>query len=251
MKARFLAIACGALALTCGASAPATAQTTASRCADCHFAQNPKPAPEHLADWDRSPHRQSGVGCEKCHGGDATVFESTLAHRGVLPSADRKSPVYRANLPATCGSCHTGPYAAFQSSRHYELLKGDDRRGPTCSTCHTAVSGTLLSPSGLESRCASCHGPGEIVPRARRATNARTTYQTLSWVRGQFKDAESRIRKVDDPRRRAELESELEEARAALTRATEAGHKFVYDDLLTYAAVAQQRVEALVSRLRP
>jgi len=76
------------------------------------------------------------------------------------------------------------------------------------------------------------------------------TYQTLSWVRGQLTNAESLIRKVDDRRRRAELESELQEARAALTRAVEAGHRFVYDDLVQYAAAAQRRVEALNSRVK-
>jgi hypothetical protein len=34
-----------------------------------------------------------------------------------------------------------------------------------------------------------------------------------------------------------------------LTRAINAGHKFVYDDLENYVGVAQQRVEALMSRI--
>ena len=49
--------------------APASAQQ-ASRCADCHFAQNNAPAQDHLFDWDRSPHGRNRVGCDKCHGGN-------------------------------------------------------------------------------------------------------------------------------------------------------------------------------------
>src|SRR3970282_2548491 len=60
----------------------ASAQGT--RCADCHLA-NPD-APGHLYAWERSAHGQHNVGCEACHGGDATTFESFAAHRGILNS---------------------------------------------------------------------------------------------------------------------------------------------------------------------
>ena len=136
--------------------ATASAQQT-SRCADCHYAQNNAPAHDHLFDWDRSPHARNNVGCEKCHGGNASVFEASLAHRGVLNPADKKSPVHRTNLPATCGGCHVGPFVAFQESRHYELLKSGDDHGPTCSTCHDAVAGNLLSPKALEKQIGRAH----------------------------------------------------------------------------------------------
>jgi hypothetical protein len=229
--------------------APAAAAQQASHCADCHYAQNNAPAQDHLFDWDRSPHARNNVGCEKCHGGNANVFEASIAHRGILNSGNKKSPVNRANLPATCGGCHVGPFVAFQDSRHYQLLKSGDEHGPTCSTCHDAVAGQLLSPPALEKQCGHCHGPKEIAPRADRAKQARAMYETLSVVREQLKLAQAMIKRVDDPQRRADLMDQYEQATVPLTRAVNAGHKFVYDDLENYVGVAQQRVETLMSRI--
>ena len=96
---------------------PAASQQ--SRCADCHFSRPDAPAPDHLSDWDRSAHSSNNVGCEKCHGGDATTFEPFLAHRGILNSTNPASPVNRRNLSATCGTCHAGPFVAFQNSQHF------------------------------------------------------------------------------------------------------------------------------------
>ena len=236
-----------AIAVVLYVCTPASAQT--SHCADCHFAQASGTAPDHLFNWDRSPHGQNGVGCEKCHGGNASVFERSLAHRGVLTSRDRKSPVHAANLPATCGTCHAGPVAFFQRSRHYELLKSGRGHGPTCSTCHDAVSGQLLSPRALESRCSQCHGPNEVAPRADRARHARMMYESLNAVRKEFTLAGAIIRKIEDPQRKADLIEEYEQARIPLTRAIDAGHTFVYDDLERSLNLAQDGVERLMARV--
>jgi len=227
---------------------PASAQQ-ASRCADCHFAQSSAPSQDHLFDWDRSPHGRNRVGCEKCHGGNATLFEPTLAHRGILNAGNKKSPVHRANLPATCGGCHVGPFVAFQESRHFELLKRGDEHGPTCSTCHDEVAGQLLSPKALERQCSRCHGEKEIAPRAERARKARGMYEAMNVVREQLKLANAMIKRVNDEQHRADLMNEYEQAQVPLSRAISSGHKFVYAELEEYLNVAQQRVEKLMTRI--
>lgn len=228
---------------------PAVAHAQQSKCGDCHFAQNNPPNQDHLFDWDRSPHARANVGCEKCHGGNPNVFERGLAHRGVLSPANKKSPAYRANLPATCGACHVGPFVAFQDSRHYELLTTGDNRGPTCSTCHDPVAGNLLSAKALEKQCSQCHGEKEIAPRAERAKNARQKYEGLRAIREQLKLASSMIKRVEDGQRRADLLAEYEQAMVPVTRAINAGHKFVYTELDEYLTVAQGRVEKLMARI--
>ncbi len=242
-----LAVGCAFVALSL-IGPGATAQSN-SRCADCHFARPDAPAPDHLQAWDRSPHGRNMVGCQKCHGGDDTTVEPFVAHRGLLSPTNPKSPVHRGNLPATCGGCHVGPFVAFQDSRHYQLLRSGDRRGPTCSTCHGEVDGRLLSAKALESRCNDCHGTGEVAPRAERAREVRQLYESLKVVREQLKLAESFVKRVTDTKRRQDLESALEQARVPMTRAINAGHRFVYDDLTESLAQAQTRAEALLSRL--
>ena len=236
--------------LTFVTAVPAPAQIAPqSGCADCHYARPDSPRQDHLEAWDRSPHARNNIGCESCHGGNPRVFEALPAHVGILASGNAKSPVNRRNLPTTCGACHIGPFVAFQDSRHYELLQSGNNRGPTCSTCHGEVDGRVLSPKALASRCNECHGPGETAPRVERARQVREQYEGLVAVREQMKLAQSLIRRVDDQKRRATLTDALQQAQVPLTRAVNAGHRFVYDDLRENLATAQKRVEALLSTL--
>ena len=77
----------------------------------------------------------------------------------------------------------------------------------------------------------------------------RQLYDGLKVVREQVKLAESFIKRVSDKPRKAELMEELDQAKVPLTRAVNAGHKFVYDDLQASLATAQQRAEALLGKL--
>ena len=167
----------------------------------------------------------------------------------MLNSADEFSRVSRRNLPLTCGQCHVAPSVAFEASRHYELLRSGGNKGPTCSTCHGAVDGRVLSPRALASKCGECHGADEVAPRAGRVQAVRDQYEALTGVRAQLKQAESLIKRVADRKRKAELDAALDRAQAPLVRAVEAGHKFVYDDLKAQLAVAQQRADALLNTL--
>ena len=228
----------------------ALAQLNRSRCADCHFA-NPytEPAQNHLHEWSLSPHRRADVGCDRCHGGNADTFESWQAHQGVLGSFNPSSPVHRTQLPATCGSCHIGPYVNFQSSRHHELLTQGDRRVPTCSNCHGSVSGQLLSPEGLERQCAECHGPDGIVPRPGRAADARLLLEGIADVRESLDAARHLIDRVRDADRRSTLEGAYLQAEVPLIEARRAGHRFVFDQLEERLATARERMAALLSEL--
>lgn len=249
MRRALLAVIVSAASLLTARPAQGQGQTQQSRCADCHFANPDAPRADHLEDWDRSPHGHQNVGCEKCHGGDPREFEPLLAHRGIVGPGNPTSPVNRRNLPTTCGGCHVGPFVAFQDSQHYKLLESGSEKGPTCSTCHGEVDGRLLSPKALASQCNECHGPHEVAPRAERAQQAREQYESLAAVREEMKLAQSLIKRVSDKKRRAELTDQYDQAQVPLTRAINAGHQFVYDDLREYLGLAQKRAEALLAKL--
>lgn len=227
-----------------------TAQATAqSRCAECHFASLAAPAVDHLADWNLSAHQRANVGCEKCHGGDATTFEPLLAHRGILNSGNPASPVNRSNLPTTCGTCHAGPFVAFQKSQHFALLKKGDSRVPVCSLCHNAAGSWRPTGKALETACRQCHGTRGTAPRLERAEAARALYSELHESRDAMKSAGSLIRRVKDKARREQLESVHQQAEVPLGEAIRAGHQFVYDDMKERLATARQRLEALLEQL--
>jgi len=220
------------------------------RCADCHIA-NPQadPVPEHTYDWETSAHGRNLVGCEKCHDGDATTFESFLAHRGILTSRNPASPTHRTNLPQTCGKCHIGPFVEFQKSRHYQLLREDRGEGPTCSTCHGPVAARLLSPRSLEKRCDTCHGPDGVHPNSDFAPDGRILLQEVNAVRELLATAPRLIGRVKDPVRKKALEDAYEQAQVPLREAVHSAHAFVFEQMRERMKAAKERSEALLTEL--
>jgi hypothetical protein len=227
-----------------------------SRCADCHFANPPQglstpsgDATRHLRDWDNSAHARANIGCERCHGGDATTFDPLQAHRTVLHWSNPAGPVNRANLPRTCGGCHTAPFAAFQKSRHYALLTSGNRDVPTCATCHGEAGENRPSPKALESECRSCHRAGRPGGHPEHPALGRRMLEGVRDTRAQLKEARRLIERVKDRSRREQLDQAAQQVDAPLIQATQAGHSFVYDNLDERLGVAQRRLSALFEAL--
>jgi hypothetical protein len=245
---RLTAIA-AALACVLLAASPCQAQLDRSLCADCHYANQGKPNPLHLLEWNSSAHEQAGVGCEKCHGGDPTTTESFLAHRSIVRGHGPESPVHPASLPQTCGSCHDGPYSQFQKSRHAALLAEREYDGPTCSTCHGYSAGYTLGPGGLEKQCSACHGRGKKAQRPEYAADARGWLQSVRDVRKLLEGAQSLIKRTKDTATRQSLERDYQQAEVPLTEAIHDGHAFVFIDARERLGVARARADALLERL--
>ena len=74
----------------------------------------------------------------------------------------------------------------------------------------------------------------------------RSTCANLAALRLDLKAAQGSIKKIADPARRTTLLDAYGQAEVPMIRAVNAGHRFVYDDLLEYVAVAQKRVDALL-----
>lgn len=92
--------------------------------------------------------------CSDCHG----------AHK-ILPADSSESSVNRAHIPATCGACHQGLVATFDSSAHsptYPRRPGaDSLRRPVCIDCHTAHAISRVDRphwlTGVVGECGKCH----------------------------------------------------------------------------------------------
>lgn len=100
--------------------------------------------------------------CASCHG----------AH-GTRPVADTKSPVYAANVAATCGACHASPahmkrrdgssaaltqLADYQTSVHFTALtKQRDLSAPTCNDCHGNHGAAPPGVDAVPNVCGTCH----------------------------------------------------------------------------------------------
>lgn len=218
-----------------------------SSCANCHFA-NPD-APGHFYEWDRSPHGRNSVGCESCHGGNASSYDLLPAHQGVLNGRNPASPVNRRNIPRTCGACHLGPFAAFQDSRHHALLLEENQDTPVCTTCHSEVAARLLSPSGLEARCQKCHAEGQVGAHPEFPAQGRALLESVREIRALLDEAGPLIRRVKDQARRRSLEEEYQQAEVPLIESVRSGHSFVFGALDERREVARRRAEALLEKL--
>jgi Cytochrome c7 and related cytochrome c/Cytochrome c554 and c-prime len=223
------------------------AMAQGSRCADCHLA-NPD-APGHVYEWDRSAHARNNVGCDACHGGDASTFDSIMAHRGILNSGNPSSPVNRANIPRTCGSCHSGPFVAFQSSQMFALLQAGNPDVPVCTTCHTAVGGQLLSPRALEARCQRCHAADKPGSHPEFPGQGRRNLEAIQEIRDLLRQAQPLIRRIRDTQVRQQFEEQYQQAEVPILEAVDLQHAFRYEASEERQAVSRQRAEALLNEL--
>lgn len=223
------------------------AMAQGSRCADCHLA-NPD-APGHLYEWERSAHARNNVGCDACHGGDASTFDSVTAHQGILNSGNPSSPVNRKNIPRTCGACHSGPFVAFQSSQMFALLEAGNPDVPVCTTCHTSVGGQLLSPRALEARCQRCHAADRPGSHPEFPGQGRRNLEAIQEIRDLLRQAQPLIRRIQDAQLRQQFEEQYQQAEVPIIEAVNFQHAFRYEASEERQAVSRQRAEALLNDL--
>ena len=126
------------------ASPAAAVQEKVDQCFACHNRLGGKlgaPAKEHIG----SVHREAGVACVTCHGGNPSLpTEEGMDRRYGF----RGKPATR-DIPEFCARCHsdvtmmrqynlrTDQLAEYRTSRHGRLLyERDDTRVAVCTSCH-------------------------------------------------------------------------------------------------------------------
>jgi hypothetical protein len=146
-----------ALAIACLLAAPSSAAWEENQCVQCHESERlPISLGHSFEEWQASSHARAGVGCEKCHGGDASLADASQAHRNVKPASDPASLIHASRLVATCGACHAKQHQAYEQTVHARQA-AQHSAGANCSTCHGSMATSLPSPADLRTRCAVCH----------------------------------------------------------------------------------------------
>jgi hypothetical protein len=132
-------------------------------CLKCHanpkiakgLDKNPENLPLHFKD---SIHgralSKSGLAvapnCVSCHG----VHE-------VRPRTDPESKVFRAKVPATCGSCHTKILDEYSGGVHGLALAKGNPKAPVCSDCHSTHEVRDIAVVSWQlaviKECGTCH----------------------------------------------------------------------------------------------
>ena len=159
-------------------SMPLSVWAQKNSCLDCHLQMDDvlkAPAEGFAADV----HKQFGLGCEDCHGGDPAQDDVELAK-------DRsfKGSPERAKIPEFCGSCHSDSatmrkfnpnlrvdqLVLYWTSRHGQLLKEGDASGAVCTDCH-GVHGiqpanfpkSQVFPWNIPQTCGRCHSNADTM----------------------------------------------------------------------------------------
>lgn len=147
-------------------SYPHEAKPKAVDCSSCHT--------DAVDQWKNSRHAQAfkagnrqAAGCLSCHGGNAHT---------ILPSANPTAATNHANVPRTCGTCHsqkfvmessgvsTQPAFSYTESVHGKALAAGSKKAATCIDCHNShdvlAANDPKSPIfhfNIPRTCGKCH----------------------------------------------------------------------------------------------
>jgi hypothetical protein len=151
-----------------------------NNCVICHAGLiEPVGVSAHFYEWRNSKHERSGVGCERCHGGDPSAPSQARAHEGVLLPSFPQSKLQAQNLPQTCSACHSEVVKAFVQSRHYQPLQ-ESNAGPSCTTCHHHMATSVITwPPDTAALCAKCHN-SSANPAAQYPQVSRQAGETIA-----------------------------------------------------------------------
>jgi cytochrome b subunit of formate dehydrogenase len=146
----------------------------ADTCAACHsnpefLAKHQIPFAKPVEAYRLSVHGRevakgntSAASCSDCHGS-----------HDILPSADPKAKVNRANVATTCGVCHSDIQAIYVDSVHGLAVKRGSKDSPTCTGCHGEhnilapnEAGSLVNAARVSTvTCGRCHGDERLNSR--------------------------------------------------------------------------------------
>jgi formate dehydrogenase gamma subunit len=166
-------------------------------CLDCHSHNGDMTTILPASDPNSTINRLNlAVTCGKCHG-DPTIMQGTnISNRPFLsyqesvharaisrgntsaavcsdchsshnirPASDAQSPIFKANIPSTCGKCHSGIAVEFTQSVHGQAVARGVSRAPVCTDCHGIHSINMPTEPGTSQAtqamatgtCAQCH----------------------------------------------------------------------------------------------
>lgn len=167
-------------------------------CVDCH---------KDLATLQEFPHPEklAKVACATCHDEEGAKYHDSIhswakEKAGLTAAApacadchgkhdirgrdDATARVFRANVPATCGSCHQGVIASFDKGVHAAALKGGNAKAPVCTDCHSAHTiqraDTDTFRVSVATECGTCHT--DVVESFRRTFHGKVTELGFSRV---------------------------------------------------------------------
>lgn len=135
-------------------------------CAGCH-AQKLVMEKSHLRTQPVFSYQQSVHGKAVANGNQkAAVCTDCHNSHEILGANDQKSPIFKFNVPQTCGKCHDGVSQVFATSVHGRAIAHGNDRAPVCTDCHGIhlikahidPTSSVAAQNIARTACGQCHG---------------------------------------------------------------------------------------------
>lgn len=181
----------------------ALARQGQNACITCHEYLGGELA-KPVSEWKGSVHRQNGITCDLCHGGDASINLADISRLSPEQFADIQARAMSKShgfvgkpsgkgLFDLCKQCHSASverYAASIMGKAYLANRG----GPSCVKCHNAHNNIIPSVPEV---CAGCHKDTTGFDQIDPMDVTESTLSALSGIR--IKLAEEKTRGARPP----------------------------------------------------
>ncbi|MFQ5560369.1 MAG: ammonia-forming cytochrome c nitrite reductase subunit c552 [Nitrospinota bacterium] len=185
---RLALLVCWTLFETLSLSSPASAKSV---CIECH--KTLKAAMRvPVEKWEPSIHRNAGVTCVDCHGGNPLSKKLAMEKSSGFTGAP-----LREEIPELCARCHsdikkmrkynlrTDQFSEYKTSVHgIKLYSEENEYVPTCVDCHNSHAvfskNNPASPVyrfNIPKTCNTCHGDEERMEEYEGPTNQLSLYK--------------------------------------------------------------------------
>ena len=161
-------------------------------CGACHsqkfVMQDGGVSAQMVASYQQSVHGHAvAAGSEK-----AAVCTDCHGTHEILDAKDAKSPIFKFNVPTTCGQCHDTISKEFQQSIHGQAVAKGNWQAPVCTDCHgihsikahTDPNSPVSAQNVAQATCARCHEgmrlSQEFGVEGRRETTYLASYHGLA-----------------------------------------------------------------------
>jgi cytochrome b subunit of formate dehydrogenase len=161
-------------------------------CGSCHsqkfVMEDGGQSAQMVASYQQSVHGHAvAAGSEK-----AAVCTDCHGTHEILDARDSKSPIFKFNVPLTCGHCHDAISKDYQGSIHGQAIAKGNWQAPVCTDCHGIHSiKSHLDPNSpvnaqnvAQATCARCHEgvrlSQEFGVEGRRASTYLASYHGLA-----------------------------------------------------------------------
>ncbi|HEB71242.1 MAG TPA: hypothetical protein ENI77_01305 [Nitrospirae bacterium] len=172
-------------------------------CITCHEDLDDETLTPPVNGWKESAHREAGVGCADCHGGDPLDEDNAMSKEAGF--IGKPATI---DIPALCSKCHSNAkmmrpynqrsdqYGLYSGSVHGRKLLSGDEEAPTCVSCHgkhkilrVKDPNSRVFRKNIPETCGVCHSKKEVFEKRRKPFNQLALYKK-SWHYEKFSNGD-------------------------------------------------------------